>query len=194
MKIKKFETDLLFGVVSGFNDMHYLLADIDRGSKEDMLQRIGNICIEKHGLGTCYLVRSGKGWHIVNFTDILTLDRYVKILSDLGCDPKFIWWVKKVRYGVLRISRRSKHWKVPSLESVVVADDWKQENLIKKFSYLSLLDMEKSFNTVQRVDITYGVKDYMGIPSRKFASMIKKDIKKVQKSGIQRGRKNEKAN
>lgn len=174
--MKVYETDLLFGVVSGFNNRHFLLADIDHADKKDIISRVANICIGKHELGTCYIIRTGKGWHVVNFTDELSLKRYIDILDDLECDPKFIYWVKKVGYGVLRVSRRSSHWNVPYLDSVIVSPYKKKEHDVKKVTYFGLLDIEKNFKNVQRVSVVYDKKVSNERPSNRGLSSLRKEI------------------
>jgi hypothetical protein len=180
MTLKKFNTDLLFGVVSGFNNSHFLLADIDGGDREETMMRIGAVCIEKHHLGDVYVVKTGKGWHVTNFTDVLTLKEYVKILRDLKADPKYIHWVKKVRYGVLRVSRRSSHWNVPYLDAVFISPFKKKEDEVKKVTYFGLLDMEQNFKSVQRVSVLYDKKDYIGKLSNRDLSALREDIRRVQ--------------
>jgi hypothetical protein len=180
MTLKKFQTDLLFGVVSGFNNKHFLLADIDGGDREELMKRVGIVCIERHQMGDCYVVRTGKGWHVTNFTDELTLKEYIQILKELQCDPKYIWWVKKVRYGVLRVSRRSSHWNVPYLDAVFISPFKKKEHEVKKSTYFGLLEMEQNFKNVQRVSVLYDKKDYIGKLSNRDLSAMRKDIRRVQ--------------
>lgn len=173
-------TDLLYGIVSGFNNQHFLLADIDSGSKEEILQLVGNVCIKRYHLGNCYIIRTGKGWHVVNFTDELTLRRYVSILRNMDCDPKYIHWVLKMHYGVLRVSRRSSHWNVPYLDSVVVSPFHKKEHEVKKATYFGLLGMEKNFKSVQRVKVLYDKKEDEGEFEDSDLSSMREEICRVQ--------------
>lgn len=173
---KLFETDLLFGVVSGKGDKHFLLADIDGCTLKQIVRRVCRVCIKKHRMGHCYIARTGKGWHITNFSDKLTLRKYMDILKDLKADPKYIYWVGRVKYGVLRVSRRSSHWNVPYIAAVVNSPYRRKENQICKITYLSLLDMEKSFNNVCRVYVEHEVKDYLGKLTVREKSKLKKQI------------------
>lgn len=194
MVLKKFNTDLLFGVVSGFNNRHFLLADIDGGDREELMKRVGIVCIERHQMGDCYVVKTGKGWHVTNFTDELSLKEYLQVLRELQCDPKYIWWVKKVKYGVLRVSRRSSHWNVPYLDSVFISPFKKKEHEVKKATYFGLLKMEQNFKNVQRVSVLYDKKDYIGKLSNRDLSAMREDIRRVQharndKAGKEKGKK-----
>lgn len=148
---KAYLTDLLFGIVSGIGEKHYLLADFDAISKEEVLKRIGSILMDKYKFGDCYLVCSGNGWHVVNFSDLMSLEGYVKVLEELGCDMNYIYWIKKVRYGVLRLSRRSSHFKVPYLDGVIVSPYKKEENEVMKGVYFGLLELEQNYKSVRRV-------------------------------------------
>jgi hypothetical protein len=181
--MKMHNTDLLFGVISGTNDRHFLLADIDGGRKSEIVRRVGEVCIDKHHFGDCYLMKTGRGWHIVNFTNELSLREYVQVLSELKCDKKFIWWVNKVKYGVLRISRRSSHWNVPYLDSVVMSPYKRKENEVKKSNYFGLLGMEKNFKNVQRVDVLYDEKDDVKEFLSGDLSSMRKDIIRVRHVG-----------
>jgi len=146
-------TDLLFGVISGFGDRHYFFADIDDMKKRELVRRVRRVCIERRGMGHCYIVKSGRGWHVVNFSDELTLEEYLKALKEIGADKHYVFWVKKVGYGVLRISRRSSHWKVPRLDSIVMSPEKKEENEMLKSAYFGLLQLEERINKVLRVKV-----------------------------------------
>lgn len=150
------ETDLLLGFVSYAGKRgHYFLADFDDVGLEELVKRVFSILMDRHGFGDVYVVRSGKGYHVLNFTNVLSLNEYAKILDEMGADKMFVKWVKKVRYGILRVSRRSSHGKVPHLECIVVSRHRLPENAFAKWWYFTLLDAENSYKSVRRVRV-YG--------------------------------------
>lgn len=154
MKIKECrETDLLFGIVSKVGDRHYFLADFDGGSKREIMKKVGKILFDKYKFGNCYLIKSGKGWHLVSFSKKLPLEDYVKILKEVGACSKFIEWVERVKYGVLRISRRSSHFLVPKLIAVLKSPYSNKEDIFYRDFYLTLLDLEESYRNVKRVKV-----------------------------------------
>jgi hypothetical protein len=150
------ETDLLLGFVSYAGKRgHYFLGDFDDIDVNDLVNRVFSVLIDGHRFGDVYVVRSGKGYHVLNFTNVLSLPDYVKILDEIGADKMFVKWVKKVRYGILRVSRRSSHGKVPSLECIVTSRNRLPENETAKSWYFWLLGQENSYKSVRRVRV-YG--------------------------------------
>jgi hypothetical protein len=150
------ETDLLLGFVSYAGKRgHYFLGDFDGIGVDDLVDRVFSVLIDRHRFGDVYVVRSGRGYHVLNFTNVLSLDGYAKILDEMGADRMFVKWVKKVRYGILRVSRRSSHGKVPCLECIVVSKYKLPENGFAKWWYFTLLDAENSYKSVRRVRV-YG--------------------------------------
>lgn len=159
-------TDLLLGMVSccpcpvthdGIEDnqqKHYFLADLDekdRNKVEDMAMKL----VQKFRTGNIYVVRSGKGYHLISFSKPVGIDVYIKMLRFVKSDPMFVKWVKKVGYGVLRISRRSSHMQVPCVVSVMVSPYENRENSFMKGFYLSILKFEEKINKVRRVLVEY---------------------------------------
>ena len=152
------ETDLLFGVMSHTGDgSHWFLCDIDDGALEDIISRTKRILIDGHGFGKCYIVKSGKGFHVLNFTDKLSLKTYIILLNDMRSCINYRKWVKKVGYGVLRISRRSSHGNVPELVGVVESPNDKEESYMAGI-YFGLIGAEKNFKSVKRVSVLHNVK------------------------------------
>lgn len=147
-------TDLLIGMVTISPDpeKHYFFADIDCVSEKVVKNRVGNL-IRKFKTGHIYIVRSGKGWHLVSFSKPVDLDTYVKMLKFVKADPQFIAWIKKVKYGVLRMSRRSSHMQVPVFNSVFMSPFCRRENELLRTMYLSLLRYENNIGTVRRVGV-----------------------------------------
>lgn len=158
------ETDLLIGmnsVVPRDPTKHWLLADIDKNHDENetdfyerVIIRIQKILFEEYIFDTVYLIKSSDtGVHIISFDFELSLDEYVSLLKKLGSDLKFIEWVEKVRYGVIRLSRRSKHYQVPSLIGV-----FKRRGSVIKNQYLAewyfdVLKMENNIFKIKRVKV-----------------------------------------
>lgn len=154
-------TDLLLGMVSccivNNEQKHYFLADLDekdRGNVEDIAMKL----VQKFRTGNIYVVKSGKGYHLISFSKPVDINAYIKMLRFVKSDPLFIMWVKRVGYGVLRISRRSSHMQVPCVVSVMVSPYESRENIMVKAFYLSLLGAEEKINDVQRVLVEYKVK------------------------------------
>lgn len=176
------KTDLLFGVVSfaSGKDEHYFFADFDNMTELELMEKVGKILIEKHKFGVCYIVRSGKGLHVLNFTEKLTLAKYVKLLEELGSDPKFVEWVEKVKYGVLRISRRSNHMRVPRLSKVLLSPYKKSEDLFMRNFYFMLLKLELAYINVERVIVREKIDD-VEKELRKEASKFGFKLVKVEK-------------
>jgi len=147
------KTDLLFGIVSFTNgkDRHFFLADFDNATEIELMEKIGKILIDKHKFGVCYLIKSGKGYHVLNFTEKLTLEKYIELLQELESDPLYIKWVKKVGYGVLRISRRSIHMKVPKLRKVLLSPYKNEEDISVRNFYFMLLRLEMAYASVKRI-------------------------------------------
>jgi hypothetical protein len=154
MKIEESrETDLLIGIVSKVGDKHYFLADFDKGSKKEIMNKVGKVLFDKYKFGNCYLIKSGRGWHLANFSKKLSLEDYVKILKEIGACNKFIEWVEKVKYGVLRVSRRSSHFLVPKLVAVLKSPYNEEENIFLRNFYFSILELEENYTDVKRVRV-----------------------------------------
>jgi hypothetical protein len=145
------ETDLLYGIVSGVGDSHYLLADFDEIGLDDLMTKVGGVLFDKYGFGNCYILSSGRGLHLVSFSKKLTLREYVEILKELGACGAFIGWIERVGYGVLRISRRSSHRLVPRLVAVLSSDANREEDELACAMYFKLLNLENDYVDVKRV-------------------------------------------
>jgi hypothetical protein len=156
-KFKDFHlTDLLYGICSyipNSNGLHYFLADFDNESPKEIMGRAGKILIEKYRFGHLYLIKSGKGYHIVSFSKKLTINKYIKILNEMDADRRFTWWVKKTKYGIVRLSRRSSHMKVPKLVAVLKSPYHKWEDTFARDYYLHILRLEDKIKTVKRVKV-----------------------------------------
>lgn len=158
------KTDLLFGIVSlcPHNPRkHYLLVDFDKKREESyedffgrLLDKIGMILFKKYDFKIVYVVKSSdRGAHLVSFSRELGLSEYIRILKDLEADERYIEWIEKVSYGVLRISRRSAHWQVPELYAVCRNGKSRERiGWIGGF-YLSLLSLEQSMFEVKKVRV-----------------------------------------
>lgn len=151
-------TDLLLGMVSccieDNKQKHYFLADLDeknRGKVEDIAMKL----VQKFRTGNIYVVKSGKGYHLISFSKPMDINTYIKMLRFVKSDSMFIRWVKKVGYGVLRISRRSSHMQVPCVVSVMVSPYESRESEMQKAFYLSALLYEQKINEVKRVLVEY---------------------------------------
>ncbi len=156
MNMKIRETDLLYGITSycdPFKKQHYFLGDFDSIQKKTIIRRIKKVLFEKHKFGNVYLVKSGKGFHVLSFSNKLTLRKYAQILKDMKADSKYIEWIKKVGYGVLRVSRRSSHMSVPRLTAVFISPYNRREDTFKLMSYLLIINTEQSILDVKRVRI-----------------------------------------
>jgi hypothetical protein len=158
-------TDLLLGMVSccieDNRQKHYFLADLDekdRNKVEDMAMKL----VQKFRTGNIYVVKSGKGYHLISFSKPVDINAYIKMLRFVKSDPMFVKWVKKVGYGVLRISRRSSHMQVPCVVSVMVSPYGIKENEMQKAFYLSALLYEQKINQVKRVLVEYRRYDVNG--------------------------------
>lgn len=149
-------TDLLFGITSYQNGKHYFMADFDNIDEQVLMNRVGTILFDKEKLGHVYMIRSGKGFHLVEFSTPMRIDRYVRILKKMKADPLFIKWVKRVRYGVLRLSRRSSHMNVPYLYKILLSPNNREENEWMRTLYLNLLSFEKKYRMVRRVVVKGG--------------------------------------
>ena len=147
-------TDLLFGFVNIAQDgKYFFFADFDNLSKEEVMRRVGEVLFDRYHFGDVYLIRSGKGFHLVNFTELLSLSEYLNVLEDIGADPSFIYWVRRVGYAVLRLSRRSSHLKVPYLVGVLKSPYHKKENKAVRDFYFALLSLESKIYKVMRVEV-----------------------------------------
>jgi len=149
------KTDLLFGIVSKVpseGGRHFFLADFDDISEKTILRRIGRILFDRHRFGVTYLIKSGRGWHVASFSVKLTLPYYARILEEMKADSEYIRWVKKVRYGVLRVSRRSSHGEVPFVYKVLVPP-WKSKDDLYRDFYINLLSFEDKVETIRRVRV-----------------------------------------
>jgi len=159
------ETDLLFGFVSTVPrdpSKHFLLCDIDKYHDETekifyerVMKKIQDILFEEFSFDTIYLIKSSDtGVHIVSFDYELSLNEYVTLLEKLECDDKYIEWVRKVKYGVLRLSRRSKHFQVPSLVGVFRRKGSRMKRQHLAEYYFSMLRMENNIFKIKRVKVT----------------------------------------
>jgi hypothetical protein len=148
-------TDLLWGIASPIPNSHYhfFLADFDYETQEEIMEKAGKILVEKYRFGNIYLLKSGKGFHLVSFSKRLKLKTYVKILKEMDADPKFIIWIERVKYGILRLSRRSKHMKVPKLIAVLQSPFHQWEDSFAKHLYFTFLNLEAKINTIKRVRV-----------------------------------------
>jgi hypothetical protein len=149
------ETDLLFGMTShAVKGQHYFLADLDNVSLDEVMMRVGKILYTKEHFGKVYVMKTGKGYHLCEFTHPISLRRYLRLLKAINADVNFIKWVGKVKYGVLRLSRRSGHWNVPHLAVILNnPDSHMQEDVSRKTAYMIILNMENDIKGVERVDV-----------------------------------------
>jgi hypothetical protein len=164
-------TDLLFGIKSVIpgSDKHFFLGDFDIDDDEFhtgenlLMERVGNVLFNKYLFGTVYMSKTGKGYHLACFSVGLPLDLYVTILKEMKADDKYIEWVEKVKYGVLRLSRRSSHHTVPALYRVLLPP-WSavyrrhplytvKENTFSRDFYINLLRIEQGIEKIVRVRV-----------------------------------------
>lgn len=155
-------TDLLYGITSYQRGKHYFMADFDKINEEVLIERVGKILFDKYKLGHVYMIRTGKGFHIVSFSSPMRIDRYIRILKDMKADPLFIKWVKRVRYGVLRMSRRSSHMTVPILYKIFLSPYGNEEDEYLRTIYLNFLRLERRFKKVRRVVVKHGDRKWTG--------------------------------
>lgn len=148
------KTDLLIGF-SNLTEKgkYFFFADFDEISEEELMRRVGSILFDEHEFGNCYLVKSGRGWHLVNFTEKMNLEEYVKILEEMGVEENYIRWIRKVEYAILRIARRSSHKKVPVLMRVLISPHKKKEDVFYRDFYFTLLGLEKAYKDIIRVAV-----------------------------------------
>ena len=139
--------------VPGEKGMHFFLGDFDDVGEELIMDRIGNILFNRHKFGMTYLIKTGRGWHIASFSVKLPLAEYTEILEEMRADEEYVKWVRKVKYGVLRISRRSVHFTVPYLYRVLIPPWKSDENTFYRDFYFSLLSMENEIMDIQRVRV-----------------------------------------
>lgn len=145
-------TDLLYGIVScQSKGRHYFMADFDNVSEKELMKRVGSVLFDKEKFGHVYMIRTGRGFHLVSFSKPIRIDRYIRILKEMKADPLFIKWVKRVKYGVVRLSRRSSHMTVPKLHRILLSPYCNEENEILRAMYLSLLSFERRHRKVARV-------------------------------------------
>jgi hypothetical protein len=144
-------TDLLFGVVSLNRDgTHKFFCDIDDKLNEDV------VCFLANKFGYICVIRSGRGFHLANFSVHLSLDELIELNKLLGADEKYIEWIKRVGYAVLRISRRSSHFQVPRLEGIVISRDLSFDEIVDIATYKFLLNLESKINYVYKVVVDDG--------------------------------------
>ncbi len=140
-------TDLLFGAVSLNDDgTHKFFCDIDSDDIDvdavyDFLDKYNYLII----------INSGRGLHLANNSCHITIDEYIYWLERFKADEKYIEWVKKVKYGVLRISRRSSHWKVPKIEFILSRRELSEKEKEDIMMYYFLLKIETCFKSVKKV-------------------------------------------
>lgn len=150
--MKSRETDLLIGICSldPETGKHFFLADFDDITEKELMNRVGKILIDKYKLrGRFYIINSGRGLHLISFSNYLDIKEYIKILKDMKADEKYIKWVKKVKYGILRLSRRSSHRKIPKISKILLSPYPAEDSLIK-YWYFSILNLEDSYD-IKRV-------------------------------------------
>ena len=149
------ETDLLFGMTShAERGLHYFLADLDNVSLDEVMMRVGKVLYSKEHFGKVYVMKTGKGYHLCEFTHPISLRRYLRLLRAIKADVNFIKWVGKVKYGVLRLSRRSGHWNVPHLAVILNnPNSHMPEDVSRKTAYMVILNMENDIKGVEKVDV-----------------------------------------
>jgi hypothetical protein len=157
------ETDLLFGMTSHAGSMplrgherglHYFLADLDNVSLDEVMMRVGKVLYSKEHFGKVYVMKTGKGYHLCEFTHPISLRRYLRLLRAIKADVNFIKWVGKVKYGVLRLSRRSGHWNVPHLVVILNNPDSSMpEDSSRRAAYMLILNLEEDIKDVERVEV-----------------------------------------
>ena len=145
------ETDFLFGFSSMYKGKHFFMGDFDDVTKEELMDRVGKILFNKYKFGRVYLIKSGKGYHLISFSKLLSLKEYLKILKEMKADEKYIEWVERTGYGILRISRRSGHFKVPKLEAILISPYDSDEIKGSRNFYFLLLKLEERYKEVRRV-------------------------------------------
>lgn len=169
-KVKGKDTDLLIGITSIIprRKSHFFLADFDSQDEEAVMQKVGRVLFDKEKFGVVYMVKTGRGFHLLNFTHRLSLNKYVLLLKKMGADKKFIKWVKKVGYGVLRLSRRGYYkdgyitgTNVPRLYRVLIPSYKykKRENKFYRSFYFSILRFEQDISDIKRVRV-YGAQNF----------------------------------
>ncbi|MEM2146105.1 MAG: hypothetical protein QW279_12140 [Candidatus Jordarchaeaceae archaeon] len=141
---------MLVGMRSGI-DRHFFFADFDNVSEKVLLERVGKILFNKRKFGPVYMLKTGRGWHLLCFSVSLSLEEYVEILKEMKADEKFVEWVEKVGYGVLRLSRRSSHLNVPYLYKVLIPPWSFKEDVAARNFYFKILNIESSINNIVRV-------------------------------------------
>ena len=139
-------TDLLFGVVSlNRDDTHKFFSDVDGDVSEDVL------CFLANKLGYICVIKSGRGFHLANFSVHLSLDELIELNKLLGADEKYIEWIKKVGYAVLRVSRRSSHFQVPELIKIIKSRELSVEEIKDIALYKFILKLESNIDYVYKV-------------------------------------------
>jgi len=139
-------TDLLFGVVSLNGDnTHKFFCDIDDNLSEDVL------CFLANKLGYICVIKSGRGYHLANFSVRLSLDELIELNKLSGADEKYVEWIKKVGYAVLRVSRRSSHFQVPKLIEIIKSKELSVEEIKDIALYKFILKLESNIDYVYRV-------------------------------------------
>lgn len=150
-------TDLLVGVatpIPNTKNSHFFFADFDYETPEEIMGLVGKILFDKHKFGNSYLIKSGKGHHVINFSEKLTISKYADILEEMGADPKYIEWVRdRVSYGVLRLSRRSSHKQVPKLIAIMKSPYHKWEDEYTRDMYFNLLKLESNISNIIRCKV-----------------------------------------
>lgn len=149
------DTELLFGIASPVigTDKHWLLADWDDKGLDEILEICGKVLFKKRDFGNCYIIKSGHGYHLINFSHKLKLKTYIQILKELEADPKYIEWVEKVSYGVLRLSRKSPHKKVPKVIGILQSHNKIKEDVFTRDLYFNFLKFENKIDEIRRVRV-----------------------------------------
>lgn len=153
---KKFRvTDLLLGITSVASPvgMHYVCADWDNVPIEMVMMKAGQVLFGKYHFGNCYIMQTGRGFHLLNFSNKIPLEQYITIMKELECDRNYIAWVEKVGYGVLRISRRTPHFSIPVLSRILLSPYRVPEDESRKHMYFASLGFETNYKSVRRVKV-----------------------------------------
>jgi hypothetical protein len=135
------------------SNKHFFLADFDKITEEEIDSK-ADILINKHKLSNLYVLKSGrkKGCHFISFKPI-GIESYIKILKEIEACENFTRWVEKVSYGILRLSRRSSHNRIPILWKVFISPY--REDKFAKMYYIHLLKLESDYKEVKRVSVIH---------------------------------------
>lgn len=90
-------------ISSVIGDKHIPLIDFDREFTADELWGLSKYA-KRHNLGNALIVCTKNGFHLYFLHDLVSLERYIKIMKDLKADKMFIKGTKWRGYGTLRLS------------------------------------------------------------------------------------------